>query len=156
MGLQNTVMSSDEKILGSQRASMELIRAMKGESGFSTTDILQAVKEEIRDGRKTRDDVNEAKVEVIVDTLDTFDHHQFLRAKQTGSYMNIQGTTVTGTVLSAMVFCVFLCTCYNVNPPNLQNKFNGFFWTFSICHRLSCRNVGIIITRHIEVRGGLL
>ena len=34
--------------------------------------------------------------------------------------MNVQDTTVTGTVLADMAFRDFLCACYHVTPPKLQ------------------------------------
>ena len=66
LGLQNPVTSSDVKFLSSQCESTKLVRAVKSESGFSTADCLQVVKEEMRDIRKPWDDINDAKLEVIV------------------------------------------------------------------------------------------
>ena len=109
--------SGNEHFLSSQHASTELIRVVKVESEFSTTNLLHAVKEERSDVRKTRDDTNKAKLEVIVKNINAFDRRLFLYAKQTGSCMDIWGTTVTSTVLSAMVFRNFLCVSYNVTPP---------------------------------------
>ena len=37
--------------------------------------------------------------------------------QNTGSWLTVRGTTVTGTVLTAMEFCDFLCACYDVTPP---------------------------------------
>ena len=116
--------STDERFLSSQCESTELIRAVKGESEFPTADNLQAVKEERSDGRKTWDNIKEAKLEEFVKTLDAFDRHLFFRTKQTGSWLIAQGTMVTGTVLSAMEYHDFVCTCYKITPPNLE-KYNG-------------------------------
>ena len=66
LGLQKPVASAKEKFLSLQRVSTELIRVMTGENEFSTTDHLQAVKKEISKGKKSRDDVNNAKIEGIV------------------------------------------------------------------------------------------
>ena len=62
-----------------------MIRAVKGESEFSTTNHLKAVKEERSNVRKTWNDVNESKLEGIIYSLELFDHSLFIRAKQMGS-----------------------------------------------------------------------
>ena len=73
LGLQKLLTSAYENFLSSRCASAKLIGAVKGESDFLTADHLQGVKEEIYDSRKIRDDTNEAKLEGIVKTLNTFD-----------------------------------------------------------------------------------
>ena len=98
---------SQWKFLGSQRTITELIRAVTGESEFSTANNLQVVKEENIEGKKACDGVNDSKQEVNVKYLPTLDCCLFLCAKQMGSCFTVQGTTVTGAVLSAMGFCGF-------------------------------------------------
>ena len=62
--------------------------------------------------------------------------------------MNVQGTTVTGTLLSATEFCDLLCARYDVTPPNLQNNCNWCGIAFDVCHSLSCRKGGLVIVYH--------
>ena len=102
LGLQNPVTSADEKYLSSRRASTELIRAVTGEGEFSTADHFLTLREERRDGQKRRDDANGAKIKELVDDLKAPDHRLILRTKNTGSWLNVRGTTVTGTVLAAI------------------------------------------------------
>ena len=89
LGFQNTVTSDNENFLSLQHLSTEIIRAVMGESEFSTAGHLQLVNEERRDGRKTRDNINNVKLEVIVDTLNASDHCPFLRAKQTHYWLTV-------------------------------------------------------------------
>ena len=93
-----------------------MIRAVKGEIEFSTDNQPQAVKDEMGFGIKTWDDVNNTKLEGIVNNLKIFDRRLYIRAKQTGSWLTIQGTTLNGTVLLAMEFSNFLCARYKVTP----------------------------------------
>ena len=89
---------------------------------FLTANRLQVVKEERSDIRKTRDDVNEAKLETIVNTLDTFDHHLSLCTKQIGYWMTVQGSTLTVKVLLVIYFCDF---CVHATmSPHLNFKIN--------------------------------
>ena len=90
---------------------------MKGKREFSTANRLKVVKEEMGDGRKPRDDVINAKLEVIVNNLKLFDLKLYLCVKQVGSCLTILGTMVTGRVLLAMEFCDSWCARYNISPP---------------------------------------
>ena len=60
--LKNPVMSDNEKCLSSRRACSELIKVMNRKRKFTTSNHPQAVKEEMSDGRKTQDDVNDTKL----------------------------------------------------------------------------------------------
>ena len=66
LGIQDSVISANEKYLSSLCTSIKLIGAVTGASEFSTTIHLQAVKEERCDGKKNWDDGNEVKLEVIL------------------------------------------------------------------------------------------
>ena len=73
-------------------------------------------------GQKLRDGTNDAKLEGLVRDIDTTVRSLILRAKITGAWLNVRGTTVTGTLFLAMDFFDLLCARYNVTPPNLQSK----------------------------------
>ena len=50
----------------------------------------------------------------------------------------------------------FLRACYNVNPPNLQRKYYGYFHAFSVQHTLSGSNGGIVISCHNKIRDNII
>ena len=85
LGLECPVTLANDKYQILLRASIKLIGSVTRASEFSTHDHLHAVKEERRDGKKTWDDVNAAKLKVIVKNLPTLDCYLFLRAKHTDS-----------------------------------------------------------------------
>ena len=62
-------------------------------------------------------------METVLD-LPKIDFGILLRVKNMGSWLTSCGTTVTGTVLSGMEFCDFICGRYNPTPPppNLQGN----------------------------------
>ena len=74
---------------------------MTGGGSFSNAYHLLVLTEEIRDGQKNWDDVNDAKLKGLVRNLDTTNRRFILIAKITSAWLNEQGTTVTGTVLAA-------------------------------------------------------
>ena len=84
-GLQNLVTSANEKFRSSQRARTELIRAVTGESEFSTANNLEADKEERHEGNPPRDDVNDANLEEIIKDISPLDLCLFIRTKHTDS-----------------------------------------------------------------------
>ena len=83
---------------------------MTGEGAFFNADRLLVLREERRDGQKNRDDVNGDKLKDLVSGLDSVDRRLILHAKNTGAWLNVQGTTVTGTVLGATDFRGFMRT----------------------------------------------
>ena len=105
---------------------------------------------------KKRDDVYDAKLKYLVAYYDSADQCLILCVKNIYDWMNAWGTTVTGTVLAVTGFCYFLCARYNITPPNLQSKYNGYGASFGVCHVLSFIKGGLIITRRKELRDNLL
>ena len=101
---------------------MELIRAVTGGGAFSNADHLRTIGEERRDGQKDWEVANKNKLKGLVQYLKGTNRRLILRAKITGAWMSAHGTTVSGTVLSAMEFRDFLCACYNVPPPKPQES----------------------------------
>ena len=122
LGLQDLVISSNNKYLNSLCTSCKIIGSIKGERAFSTPDHLLTLREESSDGLKIRDDVNEAKLKVLVKYLKALDLHPILRTKNSGYWMTIRGNTATSTILVATGFRDFLSACYDGTPPNLQNN----------------------------------
>ena len=77
---------------------------------------------EERPDKKIRDDVNDAKLEeVVVDLKGTY-RLFILRTKNTVDCMNVQGNTVTGTVLMAKEFRDF--GAHVMMQPSLTFKKN--------------------------------
>ena len=73
-----------------------------------------------------------------------------------GSCLIVGGTTVTSTVLAAIESSNFVCNCYNVNPPNLQNRCDGRLQTFSLHDTPSCIIRGLAIAWHNEIRNNII
>ena len=109
LGLLNPLTSANKKYLSSQRASTELIRYVTGEGKFSNANHLLVLRDERRDGQKIHDDTNDAKLKYLVTDLDSADQLVILRAKNTGAWLNVQVTMLTGTILAATLFWWFLC-----------------------------------------------
>ena len=80
----------------------------------------------------------------------------FQRAKHMGAWLIVRGTTVTGALLSATEFFGYLFARYNVNPPNIQNKYDGCMQTFLGSHTLNWTNGGIVIAHHNEIRNDII
>ena len=53
---------------------------------------------------KIPDDVNQTKLKEIVDDLEGTDHCLIIRFKNTGAWLNVWGTKITGPVLVAKDF----------------------------------------------------
>ena len=90
-----------------QHASIELIWTVKEESAYFNANRLLALREEIHDRQKNRDDVNDFKLKELVVDLNSTDRRLIICAKNTGAWLNIKVTMVMVTLLVAMEFCVF-------------------------------------------------
>ena len=81
------------------------------------------IREERRNGQKSQDDTNEAKLKWLVKDLKTLDRRIILRAKNTGSWLTVQDIIVTSIVLSATEPSNFCAWVIMLPPPtNLQKK----------------------------------
>ena len=89
LGLQNSVTSAEKKYLSSKWGR---IFHRQSPSGTQRRKSGQT---------KIRDDANESKLKVLVNDLEAHDRRLILRAKNTGSWLSIQGAVVTVTVLAA-------------------------------------------------------
>ena len=99
--------SAQNKYLRPHWGSAELVWAVVGGGGLSNADHLWNLCEEKRDGKKDRDAAYEIKLKGLVCDLKGTDKSLRLRAKSTGAWLSVRGTTVSGTVLSATEFWGF-------------------------------------------------
>ena len=74
----------------------------------------------------------------------------------TVAWLSVQGTSVSGTVLSATEFRDFLCALYNVSPLNLRIHCDGCGTAFVVMHALSCSIGGLLIAHNNKIRDKLL
>ena len=156
LGILNPVTSAQEKYLSYQRGSVELVRAVTGGGAFSNYDHLRTLGEERHDGKKDREAAYETKLKGLVRDLKGTDKRLIQRAKRTGAWLSVRGTTVSGTVLSATELWYFLCALYNVSTLNLQRHCYGCGTSFRVTHTLSCSTGGLVIAHHNKIRDKLL
>ena len=84
-----------------------MVRVVTGGGAFSNANHLQTLSEEGRKVKKDRDVAHESRLDVLVRDLKGTDKRLLLRAKSTGAWLSVRGTTVSGTVLSATKFWGF-------------------------------------------------
>ena len=152
LALLNTVTPQKEKYLRSHKGSAELIMDVTGGGALLNSDHLWTILDEMRDVKKEREFVNETKLKGLSRYLKGTERSLLLQAKSSGAWPGVRGTTVSGTVLSAMDFWDLLCARYNVYPVNLQSHWYGYGNTFGVMHTLICITGGPVIARHNEIR----
>ena len=156
LGLQDPVISANKKYLSFLHAICNIIGSVIGERAFSSAYHIIALREERSDGQTIRNDTNKAKLKGLVKALEALDRRLIIHTKNTGSYLIIRGTKVTGTVLAATKIRDFLCACYSFIPISLQKQCDGCSLSFSVCHGLRCSNRGLFVTCHNKVHDELL
>ena len=122
-----------------------------GRGGFSNANHLRTLSEERHDRKEDQDVAYGSRLKGLVRDLQGTDKRLLLRAKSTGVWLSLRGTTVSGTVLSAMEFRDFWCACYNVTPLNLQSHFERCGTSFGVTHTISCIIGGLVIPRHNKI-----
>ena len=128
---------------------------MTGKGKLSTTNKLLGLREERCDRQKRRDDVNDAKLRRIVENIEAPDLRLILRSKKKGFYLDVRGNMVTGTVLAGTKFSAF-CAYDMMLPPLTVKKFDCYYRSFSVHHRIICSHRKLIIVHHNEVHDELL
>ena len=104
LGLQNPVTSAQEKYLSSTRGSAKLVQAVTGGGELSNADHLWTLSEEQRDGKEAWEVAYKSRLKGLVSDIQGTDKLLLLRAKSTGAWLSVHGTTVSGIVLSATEF----------------------------------------------------
>ena len=104
LGLLNPVTAYQEKYLSSTRGSAELIRAVTGGGGLSNTNHLRTLSEERHGVKEARDVAYESRLKGLLSNLQGTGKQLLLRAKSTGAWLIVCGTTVSGSVLSSTEF----------------------------------------------------
>ena len=85
LGLQAPVTKYNEKHLSLLRTIRKLIEYITGETSFSTANNVLDLREEIRYRQKIRDDINEAKLKLLVKELEALERRLIICTKNTGS-----------------------------------------------------------------------
>ena len=119
LGLKDPVTLDNKKYLSSLRSSSKLIGSVIVENELSIANHLLSIIEERRDREKIQVDANSAKIKVIDEDLKAPSHRLILHTKNTGSWLNIQVTTVTGTVLASTESFCFFVDVMMLPHPNL-------------------------------------
>ena len=123
---------------------------------LSNADHLLELRKERRDRQKNRDGANDETLKGLVGNLIGTNQRLLLSEKNTGVWMNVRGTMVTGAVLLDTEFCDLLCARYNVTPLNLQSHCDGCGTTFEVLHILSYRKGGLVIAHHNKLHDKIL
>ena len=100
--------------------------------------------------------MNKTKLKGLVWYLKVPNRRLILQVKNTGVWMNIRCTIVSGTLLSATESWYFLCASYNISPLNLQSYGDIFDTAFGVTHSLSCITGSLFIGYHNEICDGIL
>ena len=123
---------------------------------FSNANHLYMIGEERHYRQKDQEVANKTKLKGLVQDLKGTDRHLILWAKNTGAWLSVRCTIVSGTVFSATEFLYFLCVHYNVSPLNFQSHYDGCGIAFGVMHALSCSTGGLVIVHHNEIHDKLL
>ena len=81
----------------------------------------------------------------LVTDINSSNQRLILRTNNTGAWLNVRGTIVTGTVLEATKSRDFYAHVTMLPPPNIQSKCNSCGTSFDVPHKLGFSKGGLVI-----------
>jgi hypothetical protein len=155
LALPNPVQTASSNFQASSLVCSHLIAALKGAVIFSSDDHTKVAKEVKGELRERKDEKETQELSGIVTKLSCDNRRTILRGKSTGQWLSVLPSTVNGTELSAQEFRDSLHLRYARSPADLQEHCDGCSSKFTVRHAFECKNGGLIIGRHDEIRDEL-
>jgi hypothetical protein len=132
-----------------------LLVALRGKDAFRSADhltVIQEAKTELKSRHQVKYD---SELNSTVSKLSCDIRRTILRGKETGQCISVQPSAVNGTELSAQEYRYALLLRSALSPGDLQSHCKGCGQKFSVRHTHACKNGGLVISRHNEIRDEL-
>jgi hypothetical protein len=155
LALADPARTASSNFTASSLVVSHLLAALKGTVTFSSDDHTRVGKEVKLEIRERRAEKELLELNGIMKKLPCSDRRTILRGKSTGQWLSVLPSTVNGTELSAQEFRDSLQLRYARSPSDLQANCDGCGSKFSVRHALECKNGGLVIGRHDEIRDEL-
>jgi hypothetical protein len=155
LALPDPTVSAKENYDSSVLASSHLTAAMRGVDEFRTADHTATHRSTTSEVRTRKRAKNDSDLTSIISKLNCDLRRTILRGKETGQFLSVMPSTINGTELSAVEFRDALLLRIGRSPGDLRSHCDGCGQKFSIGHGLECRNGGLMIQRHDEIRDEL-
>ena len=121
-------------------------------STVSHRSTVSAVRSELRTRNRER---HNSTLQSIVRDMSHSKQRTILRGGNTGQWLSVTPTLISGTLLSAQEFRDSLHLRYAHTPPGLPSLCDGCGSSFSVSHGLECKKGGLVLLRHNEIRDEL-
>lgn len=122
---------------------------------FSTVShqtLVLAVRSELRTRNHER---HKSTLQSIVRNMSPSKQRTILRGGKTGQWLSVMPTLISGTLLSAQEFRDSLHLRYARTPPGFPLLCDGCGSSFFISHGLECKEGGLVLLCHNEIRDEL-
>ena len=106
--------------------------------------------------RKWSQEAYGKSMETFLATLPTGKSRTIRRGMETGAWLSVLPSTVSGPELLAQDFRDALSMCYREAPPGLPACCDGRDAPFTLQHALACKKGGLVIFHHNEIRDELV
>ena len=147
---------SDSNLNDSLESCMHIMDALKELSGFSVLIHIRHLRVTTADQKRRKNLHNDGLLDEVLSHMSAFRKRQVLRSKSTGMWLSMPTLIAYGTVLSMLEFRDNLQMRYNIDPQDIPKLCDGCGENFSVRHAMKCKNGGLIIHRHDEVRNELI
>ena len=157
MGIRDPVGAAMTWFRASLGGAQELIKAIRGEKGFSVEDHAVCLSGSRMECRISLEDLDKQQFEMAFGTLNTNAQRAVMRAVEgkTSNWLNVLPFSEYHFDLSPVEFRDAISLRYGRNLPGLPAHCDGCGDSFSVQHALDCKKGGLVIRRHNEIRDAL-
>jgi hypothetical protein len=155
IAIPDPITTATEYYEASTLVCSHLIEAIRGRVPFQHADHLsvrRATIQQLRSREKTKHD---QELATLLADIRCHTHRHIETGKETGAWLLVLPSTISGTELSAQEFRDKLLICYAHQPLDLPETYDGCGHTNSVGHVLDCKTGGLIIQRHNEIANEL-
>ena len=129
-----------------------LTSSLLGHTTFSLRDHTSTMQQGRSAAKQSSLSRSDASLTALTSTMSKLRLRKILRNRETGAWLNVIPTIVNGMSLSKMEFRDGLRMRYGIGLEDLPSKCDGCGAKFSVEHALACKQGGLVVGRHDEIK----
>ena len=152
MAIPNPTKTARQNYNASTVAVGHLVQAIRGRDQFRPADHYSVIQSAKKATLERKQDQAKDTLRELSAKMSKVKSRTILRGKETGGWLSLMPSMVSGTELSPQEFRDSLHLRYHMRPKDLPKECDGCGHPFSIQHALACKKGGLVHARHDEVR----
>jgi hypothetical protein len=152
MGIPDPTQTAERCFASSEDCASTLTASLLARETLDTHAYVIDAARRRRDLKKVREKAEAGASSVLRQAATPATARRMLRSKQTGAWLTAMPDTANGTELSVDEFRDSLRLRFGLNPAALPHRCEGCGQRFSVEHAMSCKQGGLVMQRHNDVK----